>query len=144
MLVTKNSPVSSHQCCSHKCHTDRQGGCWDAWAGVTVWPITTGVTHGVDCSFEVGAVHLDAVFLRHAAPGRQGTVVAVTTICLETQLMRRALGHNKLKPLLLLHEGAVEAEQVAAKQRGEKVEPQHSNIQELQHVLPAWKGNHKM
>lgn len=83
-------------------------------------------------------MHLAAVPFRHAAPGRQGAVVAIATICLEAQLVRRALCHNELNCLLPLQDGAVVAKQVVTEQHGEeKVEPQHSNMQELQHILPA-------
>lgn len=83
-------------------------------------------------------MHLAAVLLRHAAPGRQRAVVAIATVGLKAKLIGRALGHNELKHLPLLQDGAVVAEPVVTQQRGdEKVEPQRGKVQELRHVGPA-------
>lgn len=78
--------------------------------------MTAGVGHCVDSSFEADPVHLATFPCRHAAPCRQGAVVAILTICLEAHLVRRTFGHNKLKCLLLLQDGAVVAKQVVTKQ----------------------------
>lgn len=83
-------------------------------------PVTAGVAHAVDDPSEVDAVHLAAVLLCYAAPGRQGAVVSIATICLEAQLPGGALCHNELKRVILLQDGAVEATQVVAQQRGEE------------------------
>lgn len=92
----------------------------------------------VDGSFVVDLVHLAAVLLRHAAPGRQGAVVAVATFSLEAQLTDRAQCHTELICFLILPDGAEEAAQVVTEHRGEeKVEPQHGNVKELQHIRPA-------
>lgn len=87
-------------------------------------------------------MHLAAVPRRHAAPGRQGAVVAVATVCLETLLLGRALcgGELELTFLLFQQEGTVEAEQVVTEQRGqEKVEPQGGGAQQPQGLRPAEK-----
>ena len=132
------SQAAGHHSHSHQCYCDVEGlGC-KALAGVTVRRITAAVAHGVDGPFHSDLVHLAAVPLRHAAPGRQGAVVAVATVRLVAQLVWRALCHDEVKCLPLLQDGAVVAEQVLTEQRGqEEVEPQHSDLQELRHVRPA-------
>lgn len=132
------SPAASHQSDSHECDRDVEGlGC-GARAGVAVRRLAAAVAHGVHGAFEAEAVLLAAGRLRHAAPGRQCTVVAIETFGLEAQLVGRALGHNELKFLLLLQDGAVVAKQVVTQHRGEeKEETEHGKVQELQHVGPA-------
>lgn len=105
-------------------------------------PLAAGVAHGVDGPFEAEAVCPVAVALRHAAPGRQGAVVAIATICLETQLIGGALCQDELEPWALLSfpllDGAVVAEQVFTEQRGEEEgEPQGSNTEEATHLRPS-------
>lgn len=87
-------------------------------------------------------MHLAAVLLRHAAPGRQGAIVAIATVCLEAQLLGRALRRDELERPLLLQDGAVVAAQALTEQRGEEeeeeeVEAPRSSLPELQHVQPA-------
>lgn len=87
---------------------------------------------------EPQAVHLAAVLLRHAAVGRQGAVVTVSTICLEAKLAGGALRHDQLKVSALLQDGSIVAAQVLTQQRGdEDAEEERSSMQELQRVQPA-------
>lgn len=82
--------------------------------------------------------HLAAVCFGHAAPGCQDAVVPVAAVPPEAQLVQRARGLDQLEGFFLLQDGAVVARQVVAQRpAGEKMEAQHGDRQELQHIGPA-------
>lgn len=145
MLITKSmsgggvlSQSSGHHGHSEKCNRDRDGAARDPRAGITVGPVAAIEAHAVVDAPDVQLVHLAAVGLCHAAPGRQGAVVPIASVSLEAQLVGGALGDNQLKRRLPLQDGAVVAPQVVTQRPGgEKVEAEHGNTQELQRVRPA-------
>lgn len=113
----------------------------DSWAGVTVGRITASVAHDEDGAFVLDAVSPAALLPGHAAPARQGAVVPVAAVRLETQLAQGALRGDEVEQDALFQEGAEVAKQVVAQQRGqEEAEPQQGDTQELQHHQPAGVG----
>lgn len=133
-----SSQGSGHHDHSEKCSRDINGAGRDPWAWITVGPVAAVEAHAVVDTSDAQLVHLAAVGLRHAPPGRQGAVVPVASVSLEAQLIGGALGDNQLKHRLLLQDGAVVAQQVVTQRPGgEKVEAEHGNTQERQQVRPA-------
>lgn len=92
------------------------------------------VGHASDAQLQ----HLAAVGLHHTAPGRQDAVVPVASVPLEAQLIKWALDRDQLEGHFLLQDGAVVAMHVVAQRPArEKMEAQHDDGQELQHVGSA-------